>query len=214
MNKVIVMGRLTRNPEIKYSQNVAEAIAIAHYTLAVDRRNSKKNDDPNAQTADFLQITAFGKSAEFAEKYFTKGMKVIVTGRLQTGSYTNKDGVKVYTTDIIAEDQEFAESKQANDAYRAQAPVAPVQQQGYAQPQGYGAPVQQQGYGAPVQKQGYAQPQGYGAPAQQYGAPNPVGNPVAPAPQPQTYGAPMPPNDGWMNIPEGAGADYGLPFAD
>ena len=103
------MGRLTRDVDVKTSQN---ANNVARYTLAVDRRLSadqRKNE--NVQAADFISIVAFGKSAEFAEKYFRKGMKVIVTGRIQAGSYTNKDGVKVYTTDVVAEDQEFAESK-------------------------------------------------------------------------------------------------------
>lgn len=88
-------------------------MAIARYSLAVDRRGRKNNGDE--QTADFINIVAFGKSGEFAEKYFKKGMKVIVTGRIQTGSYTNKDNVKVYTTDVVAEDQEFCESKNSND---------------------------------------------------------------------------------------------------
>ena len=106
------MGRLTRDPEVRYSQG-ENSMAIARYTLAVDRRNvsAEKRKDENTQTADFIGIVAFGKSGEFAEKYLKKGTKVVVTGRIQTGSYTNKDGVKVYTTDVVAEDQEFAESK-------------------------------------------------------------------------------------------------------
>lgn len=107
MNKVILMGRLTRDPEVRYSQGDT-SMAIAKYSLAVDRRGRQQDGD---QTADFINITAFGKAGEFAEKYLHKGTKVLVTGRIQTGSYTNKDGVKVYTTDVIAEDQEFAESK-------------------------------------------------------------------------------------------------------
>ena len=114
MNKVILMGRLTKDPEVRYSQG-DNAMAIAKYTLAVDRRVSR-NASSDEPTADFINITAFGKSGEFAEKYFRKGMKVAVTGRLQTGSYTNKDGVKVYTTDVIVEEQEFAESKAASQA--------------------------------------------------------------------------------------------------
>ncbi|MCI2049419.1 MAG: single-stranded DNA-binding protein [Lachnospiraceae bacterium] len=110
MNKVILMGRLTRDPEVRYSQG-STPTAIAKYTLAVDRRFSRNSQD--GQTADFISCTAFGKSAEFCEKYCHKGTKLIVTGRIQTGSYTNKDGQKVYTTDVIAEDQEFAESKSA-----------------------------------------------------------------------------------------------------
>ena len=108
MNKVILMGRLTREPEVRYSQG-DNAMAIARYTLAVDRRFSRNNGDEN--TADFIGCVAFGKSAEFAERYLHKGTKIAVTGRIQTGSYTNKDGVKVYTTDVVVEDQEFAESK-------------------------------------------------------------------------------------------------------
>ncbi|WP_026653447.1 single-stranded DNA-binding protein [Butyrivibrio proteoclasticus] len=114
MNKVILMGRLTRDPDVRYSQGES-ASCVARYTLAVDRRFVNKND-ANAQTADFIQIVAFGKSGEFAEKYFRKGTKVVVTGRIQTGSYTNKEGVKVYTTDVVAEDQEFAESKNTSSA--------------------------------------------------------------------------------------------------
>lgn len=109
MNKVILMGRLTRDPDLRYSQG-QEQKAIARYTLAVDRRYANRND-PNAQTADFISCVAFGKAAEFAQKYFHKGIKIAVAGHIQTGSYTNKDGQKVYTTDVIIEDQEFAESK-------------------------------------------------------------------------------------------------------
>ncbi|MBR4667745.1 MAG: single-stranded DNA-binding protein [Butyrivibrio sp.] len=111
MNKVILMGRLTRDPEVRYSQG-DNSMAIARYTLAVDRRRAGNQQD--GQNADFIGIVAFGKSGEFAEKYLKKGTKVVVTGRIQTGSYTNKDGVKVYTTDVVAEDQEFAESKGSN----------------------------------------------------------------------------------------------------
>lgn len=109
MNKVILMGRLTKDPDVRYTQG-DNSTAIARYTLAVDRRFARK-DQQDAQTADFIGIVAFGKAGEFAEKYLKKGTKVIVTGRIQTGSYTNKDGQKVYTTDVIAEDQEFCESK-------------------------------------------------------------------------------------------------------
>ena len=110
MNKVILMGRLTRDPEVRYSQGESP-MAIARYTLAVDRRFNRNNDE---QTADFIGCVAFGRAGEFAEKYFRKGTKVAITGRIQTGSYTNKDGVKVYTTDVVVEDQEFAESKNSN----------------------------------------------------------------------------------------------------
>ena len=107
MNKVILMGRLTRDPEVRYSQG-EQATAIARYTIAVDRRFRRDNDQ---QTADFIGCVAFGKLGEFAEKYLRKGTKVVVTGRIQTGSYTNKDGQKVYTTDVVVEECEFAESK-------------------------------------------------------------------------------------------------------
>ena len=112
MNRVILMGRLTRDPEVRYSQGETP-MAIARYTLAVDRRG-RRNQDGNEHTADFINCIAFGKGGEFTEKYFRQGMRVLVSGRIQTGSYTNKDGVKVYTTDIIVEEQEFADSKNAS----------------------------------------------------------------------------------------------------
>ena len=112
MNKVILMGRLTRDPEVRYSQG-ENAMAVARYSLAVDRRFNRNNSE---QTADFINCVAFGRAGEFAEKYFHKGTKVAITGRIQTGSYTNKDGVKVYTTDVVVEEQEFAESKATSDA--------------------------------------------------------------------------------------------------
>lgn len=114
MNKVILMGRLTRDPEVRYTQSGSsqESMCIARYTLAVDRRNRENG-------ADFPSIVAFGKAGEFAEKYFHKGTKVLITGRIQTGSYTDKEGRKVYTTDVIVEDQEFAESKSASEASQA-----------------------------------------------------------------------------------------------
>ena len=110
MNKVILMGRLTRDPEIRYSQG-ENSSAVARFTLAVDRRFRRQNDD---QTADFISCVAFGKTAEFAERYFDQGTKVVGCGRIQTGSYTNKDGQRVYTTDVILEEVEFAESKNAS----------------------------------------------------------------------------------------------------
>lgn len=110
MNKVILMGRLTRDPEVRYSQG-ENSMAIARYTIAVDRRVRRDGDQ---QTADFINCVAFGRSGEFAEKYFHKGIKIAVTGRIQTGSYTNKDGQRVYTTDVVVEEQEFAESKSAS----------------------------------------------------------------------------------------------------
>lgn len=107
MNKAILMGRLTRDPEVRYSQ-AEKPLCIARYTLAIDRRKSKANEDPGA---DFISCIAFGHNGEFAEKYLKKGTKIVVEGRIQTGSYTNKDGQKVYTTDVVVEAQEFAESK-------------------------------------------------------------------------------------------------------
>lgn len=108
MNKVILMGRLTRDPDIRVSNTADRQITVARYTLAVDRREKK---DDNAQTADFISCVAFDRAAEFAEKYLHQGTKVLVTGRIQTGSYTNKEGHKVYTTDVMIEEQEFCESK-------------------------------------------------------------------------------------------------------
>ena len=113
MNKVILMGRLTRDPEVRYSQG-ERSMAIARYTLAVDRRGRRSQDGDQGQTADFINIVAFDRAGEFAEKYFRQGMRVLVSGRIQTGSYINKDGQKVYTTDVIVEDQEFADSKNSS----------------------------------------------------------------------------------------------------
>ena len=115
MNKVILMGRLTRDPDVRYSQG-ENSMAIARYTLAVDRRvRRNEGGAQDQQTADFIGCVAFGKSAEFAEKYLHQGTKIAVEGRIQTGSYTNKDGQKVYTTDVVVENQEFAESKNASN---------------------------------------------------------------------------------------------------
>lgn len=111
MNKVILVGRLTRDPEARYTQGENQT-AIARYTLAVDRR-FKRDGEP---TADFINCVVFGKSAEFAEKYFRQGLRVAISGRITTGSYTNKDGIKVYTTEVTVEDQEFAESKAESEA--------------------------------------------------------------------------------------------------
>lgn len=109
MNKVILMGRLTRDPDIRYSAG-ENSTAVARYTLAVDRRFRRDGE----QTADFISCVAFGRTAEFAEKYFHQGIRIVISGRIQTGSYTNRDGVKVYTTDVVVEEQEFAESKSAS----------------------------------------------------------------------------------------------------
>ena len=111
MNKVILMGRLTRDPDVRVSTG-ERSMSIARYTLAVDRRG--RRSDNGEQTADFLSCVAFARAAEFAEKYLHQGTKVVVTGRIQTGSYTNKDGQKVFTTDVVVEDQEFAECKSAS----------------------------------------------------------------------------------------------------
>ncbi len=126
MNRVILMGRLTRDPEVRYSQSDT-SMAIARFSLAVDRRVQRNNTD--GQTADFINIVTFGKTAEFVEKYFHKGSKMALEGRIQTGNYTNKDGVKVYTTDVIADNVEFADSKGSSDG-------SPVGGQGYQAPQG------------------------------------------------------------------------------
>ena len=110
MNRVILMGRLTREPDVRYSQSANGSMAVARYTLAVDRRRSR-TEGGNEQTADFISCVAFGRAGEFAEKYLHQGTKLVVSGRIQTGSYTNKDGQRVYTTDVVVDEQEFAESK-------------------------------------------------------------------------------------------------------
>lgn len=111
MNNVILMGRPVRDPDIRYSQS-EQAVAVARFTLAVDRRYKKENE----QNADFISCVSFGKTAEIIEKYVFQGKKIAVQGRIQTGSYTNKEGVKVYTTDVVVENVEFAESKAAENA--------------------------------------------------------------------------------------------------
>ena len=125
MNKVILMGRLTRDPEVRYSQG-ERPVAVARYTLAVNR-TFKRAGEPDA---DFINCVTFGRSAEFAERYFRQGIRIVVSGRIQTGSYTNRDGVKVYTTDVIVEEQEFAESKAASEqsaaSYGARQEAAPA----------------------------------------------------------------------------------------
>ena len=120
MNKVILMGRLTRDPEIRYTSGENQT-AVARYTLAVDRRFKRQGDE---QTADFINCVVFGRGAEFAESYLHQGTKIVAVGRIQTGSYTNKDGQRVYTTDVVVEEQEFAESKAASDNYAASHPQA------------------------------------------------------------------------------------------
>ena len=116
---MILMGRLCADPEVRYSQNENQT-AVARYRLAVDRRFKREGD----QTADFIPCVAFGKAAQFAEYYLHRGTKIIITGRIQTGSYTNKDGQKIYTTDVVVEVQEFAESKGASSGNGGTAPQA------------------------------------------------------------------------------------------
>lgn len=120
MNKIILMGRLTRDPEIRYTQG-EQSVQIARYTLAVDRRFAKDGQ----QSADFIGCITFGKAAEFAEKYLHKGTKIAVTGRIQTGSYMNKENQRVYTTDVIVEEQEFAERKNTSEETSASSQPAP-----------------------------------------------------------------------------------------
>ena len=137
MNKVILMGRLTRNPDVSYSQG-EKATCVARYTLAVNRRFRREGD----QDADFIRCVAFGRQGEFAEKYLKQGTKIVISGRIQTGSYTNRDGVKVYTTDVVVEEQEFAESKAAASNYAG----------GYQQQGGYQNAPQPQDAPAPTNR--------------------------------------------------------------
>ncbi len=142
MNKVILMGRLTRDPEVRYSAG-ENSLAIARYTLAVDRRFKRDGE----ATADFISCVAFGRTAEFAEKYFRQGLKIAISGRIQTGSYTNREGQKVYTTEVVVEDQEFAESKAASESHQSSygggfgggssAPAAPASGMGGASADGF-----------------------------------------------------------------------------
>ena len=129
MNKVVLMGRLTRDPEVRYSQG-EKATAIARYTLAVDRTFKRDGE----QTADFINCVVFGRSAEFAERYFRQGTKIAISGRIQTGIYTNKDGVKVYTTEVVVDEQEFAESKAASANNSGFQPQGGYQQAAPAKP--------------------------------------------------------------------------------
>ena len=146
MNKVILMGRLTREPDIRYSQG-ENAQAIARYTLAVDRRFRRQDQD---QQADFIGCVAFGRAAEFAEKYLHQGTKIAITGRIQTGSYTRNDGTKVYTTDVVVEEQEFAESRNAsaqNTSWQNAAPAPmPAQPAPAAAPPAPSADVSADGF--------------------------------------------------------------------
>ena len=180
MNKVILMGRLTRDPDIRSSQG-ENSITVARFTIAVDRRFKRDSD----QTADFISCVAFGKTAEFFERYIKQGTKVCVEGRIQTGSYTNKDGNKVYTTDVVVENAEFAESKSAQEMRTGN-----YQQQNQYQQQYGGQPQQYGQYSQPAQQfsqpaQQFSQPQQpYGQQSQQYGQPQPQYQQSAPAPAP------------------------------
>ena len=138
MNKVILMGRLTRDPQVRYTQG-QDPMAIARFTLAVDKRGRKQEGQ---QDADFPSCVAFGKSAEFVEKYVHQGTKIVLTGRIQTGSYTNRDGQKVYTTDVVVEEQDFAESKAAASSYTG----------GYQQQGGYQSAPEPQAAPAPTNR--------------------------------------------------------------
>lgn len=137
MNYVVLMGRLIQDPELRYSQG-EEPIAVASYVLAVDRRGRKEGQ---GQTADFLRCIVFGRGAEFADKYFQKGQRVLISGRIQTGSYTNREGQKVYTTDIVVDNQEFADSKGAggegNVNYQTGNPQGSGKENGGASDEGF-----------------------------------------------------------------------------
>lgn len=202
------MGRLTRDPEVRYTQG-DNPMCIANFTVAVDRTfKSKREGDP---TADFIPCVVFGKLAEHVQKYYCKGLKTALTGRIQTRNYTNRDGVKVYVTEVVVEHLEFAESKNASGSQNNSTP-----QQGYAQPaqggyqQAPGTP--QGGYGAPAQggyqnqQGGYQNQQGgYGAPAQGgYGMPPQGGYQNQAGQNDGAY-------SGFMNIPDGI--DEELPFS-
>lgn len=126
MNKVILIGRLTKDPETRYSQGQSST-CISRYSLAVDRQFKRDGE----QTADFLNCVSFGKQGEFAEKYLKKGTKIAVTGRLQTGSYTDKDGKKVYTTDVVVESHEFVESKKEIDQDTQSSPYGSIGTDGF-----------------------------------------------------------------------------------
>ena len=197
MNIVVLMGRLTRDPEVRYSTG-ENPLAIARYTLAVDRRFRRDGE----QSADFISCVAFGRAAEFAEKYFHQGIRITVSGRIQTGSYTNKDGNKVYTTEVVVDNQEFAESKAASDASRAA--YAQNSGQGFAGPnQGYSGSGQNyggSGAGFGGSNQGYGQMQSGFGQSSYSNAPREVQRPSVPQEA----------DDGFMNIPEGI--DEELPF--
>lgn len=216
MNKVVLMGHVVADPEVRYTQaSNGESLCVARYRLGVSRPRRSANAQDET---DFINCVAFNRAGEFAEKYLKKGMKIAVVGRIQTGSYTNRDGQKVYTTDVVVEEHEFAEKKQQGAPYQ-NAPAAQPSQ-GYQQgapyqnaPQNYqNAPAQPQGMpyqnmpAQPPQGQGYQQGAPYqNMPAQAY--------PGAQAPNPSQASAfPGGPaqGDGFMNIPDGI--DEELPF--
>lgn len=203
MNKAILLGRFTRDPAISAPQNEGQQ-TIARFALAVDRRVKK---DTEGQTADFISCVAFGKTADFIGKYFTQGKKAAVAGRITTGSYTNKEGQKIYTTDVLVDEIDFADSNNAGQAQQTAPPVATAPPQFAPQPmqtqapQVYNqAPMPQQAY-APQMQQQYAQPvqQAYAPQPQAYYQPQQVQQP-----QPQ-------PNMDFMKIPDSIKDDE-LPF--
>ena len=181
MNKVILMGRLTRDPEIRYAQG-SDSMAVARFTVAVDRRFRRDNE----QTADFISCVAFGRTAEFFEKYIHQGTKVCLEGRIQTGSYTRQDGTKVYTTDVVVENAEFAESKAASGGQQGFVNQQAAPQQGYRN---------QQAAPQPAPQQSYAPQQGFMSPPEN----------AQPAPMQEAA------DEGFMQIPD-ALEDEGLPF--
>lgn len=161
MNKVILLGRLTRDPDVRYSTGPdGTQSTVARYTLAVDRRTAKTQE---GQTADFISCVCFGRQGEFAEKYLKQGTKIAISGRIVTGSYTNRDGQRVYTTDVAVDEQEFAESKGGQDQGAVPQNGQQSQQQGAGQPrrasQGTSQQAPQQ---APQQAGGYYQQQAPG----------------------------------------------------
>lgn len=191
------MGRLTRDPDIRYSNQGERQMAIARYTLAVDRRFRSRNNDSNEQTADFINCVVFDRQAEFAEKYLRKGTRLVVCGRIQTGSYTNKDGVRVYTTEVVVEEQEFAESRAASSSYNGGGQDFGGGQS-FGGSQNYGGG---QSYGG---GQNYGGNQSFGGGSQNYGGYS----------NQQTSSRPSPASaigDDFMNIPDGVD-DEGLPF--
>lgn len=138
MNKVILMGRLTRDPDVRYT-NGENPMCVTRYTLAVDRRFKKEGE----QNADFINCVSFGKAAEFAGKYFHQGIKIVIAGRIQTGSYTNRDGIKIYTTYVVVEEQDFAESKSASQGNSQQ---QNAQQQSAPEPSAEDQPPLEEGF--------------------------------------------------------------------